>query len=485
VRTKELIKKIAPIHKHELAKFFCMSSMILLILFIIHSIRLTRETLVISHLGTEAISAIELLVLPISIVFTIFYIKLSTILTRTRLFHTMIWFFVSYFVLFATILYPNHDALALAISPNFVAKFPALKCFFKIIKNWHYSLFFVFSQLSITTLINISFWQTANHITSIEESRRLYPLFSFSSFFGLIFACYVARLIVADSSDWNVTLNKVIISVVIASLLLSVCLIILGKIIGLENLNSRRNLDYPDESKEKPKLSFKASLKHLITSKPLLLITSLILCYSIPFNLTEGLWKKTIEIYFSGNANQIHYFISKVNFYEGGICMAMALFGSYLLRNCKWKTAALVPPIVVSLTGGALFLSFLFGKHFGSLMTNISLLKFTVFIGASHFIFAKSMKNTIFDATKEMAFIPLSPTLKTQGKAACETIGIRFGKSGGAFIQQMLIMSFANLTLLDFAPVFFVIFIISTVLWVLSIISLDRSIHEKVSLNNF
>jgi ATP:ADP antiporter, AAA family len=484
VQTKSYIQKFIPIHKDELPKFLCMSMMIFLILYFYHSIRLTRETLIISHLGAEAISATEMLSLPISILFTILYIKLSDILTRTKLFHTMIWFFISYFVLFAAVLYPNHEALTIPLSPSLTENMPSLRIFFKIIANWHHSLFFILSHLSITILMSISFWQTANHITSIEESKRFYPLFSFSSFFGLIIASFIARQLVTKSLDWQSTLNKVVISVVASGLLLSLCIIILGKIIGIEKLNSRRNLDSPGQSKDHRKLSFKESLRQLITSKPILLITVLLLCYNIPFNLSEGVWKKTVEIYFNSDANQIHYFMSKVNLYEGAICMAMALLSSHLLRSYRWKTSALLTPIVVIVTTSLFYFSIFFSKNICLLSSQMSVLKMAVFLGACNMIGAKSMKNTIFDSTKEIAFIPLSANLKTKGKAAAEMIGIRIGKGSGAVIQQTLLMTFTNLTLMDFAPVFFAVFVVLTILWIFAINSLDNNICNKVNLDN-
>ncbi len=478
--TKSIIKKIVPIHKTELPKFLCMAMMIFLILYIHHSLRVAKDTLIISSLGTEAISAIKILVLPISLLFTLFYIKLSDTLTRTRLFHTMIWFFISYFVLFVTVLYPYHELLILSIPEAISTKFPTFKYFFQIISNWHYCLFFIFSELLITTLLNISFWQIANHITSIEESKRFYPLWGFASQIGLLLAGYLAKAFVTNSANYQTTLNKVILSIIIAGTFLSLSLIILGKIIGIKALNIKHNLPPTIDRKKKVKLSLKDSLKYIVTAKPILLITSLILCYNLSLNLIEGIWKKATEVYFAGNANQIHYFMGNINLYESLLCMIIALLGGYLLRVSKWKISALTTPIVVIFIGGLFFLSIFF-KHSALLMAIIKVpaLTVAVFSGAIYYTFAKAMKHTMFDSTKEMAFIPLADELKTKGKAAAEMVGIRLGKGSGAFIQQALLMTFTNMTLLDFAPIFFVIFSILMFLWVLSINALSRTLRIK------
>lgn len=389
----------------------------------------------------------------------------------------MNWFFISYFVLFALIIYPHREMLTLHIPNSLIIKLPALKYFFTIISNWHYCLFAVFSELLITTMWSISFWQIANHITTIEESKRFYPLFGFVSQIGLMLAGYLAKVFVAGSIDWQTTLNKVIFSIAIAGLLLSLSMIALGKTIGTNLLNKKSNLNTID-TESKIKISFKDSLKYIVTSKPILLITSLILCYNISLNLIEGVWKKATEVFFAGNANQIHYFMGNINFYESLLCMATALLSVYILRICKWKTSTLFTPIVIIVVGGLFFLFMFFRDSAFLIAAKIPALTIAVYSGAIYYIFAKSMKHTMFDSTKEMAYIPLPDELKTKGKAAAEMVGIRFGKGSGAFIQQILLMIFTNMTLLDFTPIFSMIFLILIFWWVISIYSLNHIVDN-------
>lgn len=471
---KSMLNKIVPIHKQELPKFIWICLMIILIVYIHTILKIAKDALVISHLGTETISAIKVwIVAPMAAIFALTYIKISNNFTRSKLFHLLTWFFIAYFVLFAAVLYPHRDACTIDLS--FLSeKLPALVYVLKAVGSWQYSIFYLFSEMWVTMMLSISFWQIANHLVSVEESRRFYPLIGFMAQIGMLLAGILSKaFVVKDASgSWQPTLNNLTISLVIAAFLLSIGFNALSKTVGIEVMNSRGQ-----NKTSKTNISLKDSLKYIMSSKPVLLITSLLLSYNIVINLVEGVWKKSIEVYFTSSANDIHHFMSSVNLWIAVLSLVAAVACVFMVRYFKWRTSALITPIFTLITGAAFFVFVVFGAFSAALASSLFI---AMFWGSVNNIFARSTKHTLFDATKEMAYIPLDDELKTKGKAAAEMVGMRFGKGAGAFMQQGLLMVFAGMSLLDLAPVISGIFLVIMLCWVFATISLNKNMAGKL-----
>src|SRR5262249_29716117 len=100
-----------------------------------------------------------------------------------------------------------------------------------------------------------------------------------------------------------------------------------------------------------------------------------------------------------------------------------------------------VTPVVMIVTCvgffGILFFRDALAPYFFSLL-GMDPLAVAVFFGSMQNCLSKACKYSVFDATKVMAYIPLSIVSMLKGKAAIDGVGSRLGKSGGSVIHQGL-----------------------------------------------
>ena len=85
---------------------------------------------------------------------------------------------------------------------------------------------------------------------------------------------------------------------------------------------------------------------------------------------------------------------------------------------------------------------------------------------------SKAGKYSFFDATKDLAFLPLSPESKLKGKAAIDGLGSGIGKSGSSLTYQGFIILLGSVTLSTpyIAGLLFVVLLA----WIYSVVSLGK-----------
>ncbi|MEN9654332.1 MAG: carrier protein 1 [Chlamydiota bacterium] len=447
-----------PVHNFELKKLLPMLFLFFFINFNYTVLRDTKDALIVTAPGSgaEAIPFLKVWgVLPFAIIFMLIYSKLSNVLSKQRLFYTTISSFIVFFGLFALVLYPYRDALHPSTSADWLqtALPEGFKGLIALYRNWTFALFYIMSELWGSVAISLLFWGFANDTTKISESKRFYAMFGLGANFAMLFSGPLIVLfsdirskLPVDVDAWGVTLNYML-SFVIAS-----ALIIMGVYYWIDKnvLTDARFYDVSavkTAKKEKPKLSLKESFSFLARSPYIGCLAILVLAYGISINLVEVTWKSQLKLQYP-NPNEYNAFMGKFSFMTGLITILMMLFvGGNVIRRFGWGVAAMITPVVLLLTGCGFF-SFVIFRD--SLMGFIAMfgttpLMLAVLFGTAQNIMSKSAKYSLFDPTKEMAYIPLDQESKVKGKAAIDVVGARLGKSGGSLIQQGLIIGFGSL----------------------------------------
>lgn len=448
-----------PVHNFELKKLLPMFFLFFFINFNYTILRDTKDALIVTAPGSgaEAIPFLKVWgVLPFAILFMIVYSKLSNIFSKQKLFYSTITFFIAYFALFALVLYPGRDSLhphdfANKLQTWLPAGFSGLVA---LVRNWTYALFYIMSELWGSVAISLLFWGFANDITKVSESKRFYALFGLGANAAMLISgpaimhfANVRSLLPAHVDAWGYTLNYMV-GMVVAS-----GLIIMG-IYWWINRNVLTDPKFYDPAerqkskKEKPKMSLKESFLFLARSKYIACLAILVIGYGIAINLVEVTWKGQLKLQYP-NPNEYQAFMGLFSTITGAVTILMMLFvGGNVIRRFGWKTGALITPVVLLITGVGFFSFVIFRDSLTAFiaMLGTTPLMLAVLFGTAQNIMSKSSKYSLFDPTKEMAYIPLDQESKVKGKAAIDVVGARLGKSGGSLVQQGLIIACGSLS---------------------------------------
>lgn len=455
--------------------------MFFLISFNYNALRACKDSLVVTapHSGAEAIPFIKVwAILPGALLLTYLFTRLANRFSREKVFYIMMSLFIGFFMLFTFVLFPAQDffhpnALADKLQGTLPKGFSGLIAMFR---NWTFTLFYVMSELWGTAILSVLWWGFANEVTKVGEAKRYYGLLMIGANIAGTLSGQASvllsnnpffPLIPYGKSSWD------------QSILFLNCLIIfagVGTIAIYHWLNHHviKPSEHSEPPVEKIKMSMRKNFAYLAKSKYLLCIALIVLTYNISINLIEVVWKNQIKQLYPHPADYNTY-MGEVMTLMGIIATVMAVLAAFGIRRFSWTFNAIIPAATMLVTGVAFFLLVLFpdsGLTWIAAMASSTPLALSVTLGGFQNCLGRASKYTIFDATKEIAFIPLSQESKQKGKAAIDGVGSRIGKSGGSVIHQTLILIFSSVSACT--PFVAIIFLIVILVWMCSVASLGK-----------
>lgn len=432
-------------------KLFPLGAMLFFILFNYTILRDTKDVLVVTapNSGAEIIPFLKTYVnLPSAIGFTVAYSSLCNKMSSDKVFYFVMTAFLTFFGAFAGIIYPNRMLLhpnAWAdwmgtVAPAFFLPFVA------IIRNWTYALFYTLANMWGSVVVSLLFWGFANDITTVDEAKKYYPLFGLMANVALIFSGQYVKFVSNQRTGlpvgadlWGHSLKLLMGAVVAGG----------GVIMGLMAYMQKQVLTDPacvDQNKEakrkkaKTKMTMKESASFLASSPYIKDLATLVIGYGMAINIVEVTWKSKLKTAFP-DPNSYSVFMGNFSSLTGIVTLLMMIAGRWVFKLGGWGTAAQITPVTLLTTGIAFFSLTLCEGFFAPITAKLGTtpLMLAVLVGAAQNILSKGAKYSLFDPCKEMAYIPLDQESKTKGKAAIDVIGNPLGKSGGSFLQQILI----------------------------------------------
>jgi AAA family ATP:ADP antiporter len=484
-----------PVRGYELKKLLPLLGMFFLLAFNYNVLRNMKDTLVITapDSGAEVIPFIKVWVMfPMAILLTILFARLSSRLSRENVFYSVIGLFLLFFGLFTFVFYPHRDSIHFDSGANWLSTvLPAgASGFICMVRYWSFSIFYAMSELWGNIVLFVLFWGFANQITKVEEAKRFYAIIALGANIAGVCAgqmsIYIGSLefnpnLPFGTNSWEQSMTLLTSMVLISGL----GALALFRWVNTNVLTDPKFYDqaHHEETKNnRSQMGMRESIKGLINSRYLRNIAAIVICYNLVINLVEVVWKHQVRALYP-DPNDFNIYMNEVTTWTGVLSTFIAVFASgNLIRKLGWTFTAVLTPVVLLVTSIGFF-SFLFFQESWSLWTetffSMTPLAIVVLFGSIQNVLSRSAKYSLFDSTKELAFVPLSPSEKLKGKAIIDGIIIRLGKSGGSLIHQSLLLVFTTLT--ASAPYVAGILFAAIGLWISSTLSLGHQFNQAVS----
>lgn len=480
-----------PVHGFEMKKLIPMLLIFFFISLNYNVLRTMKDALVVTAKGSgaEVIPFIKVWVMfPMAIVLTFLYTRLANRYSREMVFYAMMGVFLVYFFAFMTLLYPNEAFLhPHALSDRLQLILPeGFKGLIAMFRYWTFTSFYVMSELWGTMILFTLFWGFANQVTRVDEAKRFYGLFGIGANLSGVAAGLLAQLLIEfapviplpfapDVADrWLYLL----IILVLSCGVISMALFRWMNLAVLTDPKYYEQKSAQEEKETKTRLSVRDSFAYVLRSRYLICIATIVIAYNIVINLTEVLWKHQVsELY--PNPQDYTAYQYQITTIIGVIATVCAfLVSGNCIRRFGWTFTALLTPVILLITSLGFFYAF-FAKAALADVTmavfGMTPLALAVFFGSAQNCLSRAAKYTVFDATRELAYVPLSSDSKLKGKAAIDGVCSRLGKSGGSLVYQILLISCS--TVVASAPYIAICLFLVIAAWIFATRSLGAEFH--------
>lgn len=470
-----------PVHRSEVKKVVSMLVLLFLLCISYSVLRNLKDTIILTakNSGAEVIPFLKVWgILPGAIAATWVYTRLARVFSKEVVFYVIISGFLLFFTLFTFVLHPHSETLHLDTLGNWLtAHLPSgFKGLIGMIRNWTFTSFYVISELWATVMLTVLFWGFANDVTEVSQAKRTYGILNIGSNVAPILGGSVGILcgsFLSKSSGVEDLWKQTLTSTTIALLVLGIASMGLFYWINRKIVIKAEPIQGGSVLKKgKVKLSIRESIRYISRSKYLLYIAIIVLGYNISINVTDILWKEQLKRFFQ-NPNEMLTHMNMITVGTGTVATICGCLFSIMVSRLGWTFTAILTPVVMSVMAIGFFI-FLFCPEALSdvamLLFGASPVALTVYFGSLQNCLSKAGKYSVFDASKELAFLPLDSDAKLKGKAAIDGLGSGVGKSGASLTYQGLLILLG--TIAASTPYIAAILFIVLVSWTVCVVKL-------------
>lgn len=469
-----------PIHRSEVKKVVSMLILLFLLCISYNVLRNLKDTIVLTakHSGADVIPFLKVWgILPGAIAATWVYTRLCRFFSKESVFYIIVSGFLSYFLLFTFVIHPNSEALHLDTLGDWLTQHMPVgfKGMIAMVRNWTFSLFYIISELWAVVVLAILYWGFTNDITKVSQAKRTYGILNIGSNvapilgggIGILCASFFSS---STNNSWEHTLSNTTITLTVLGTASMLLFYWINRKVVTEKDKHSHHEGVP--SKEKMRLSIRESIRYISKSKYLLCLAFIVLGYNISINITDVLWKEQLSRFFT-DSNEMLIHMNMITVGTGIVATLCGCLFSLMVSRLGWTFVAILTPLVMTVLAIGFFI-FLFC---GDTLSGITVALFgttpfalTVYFGSLQNCLSKAGKYSVFDASKELAFLPLDSDSKLKGKAAIDGLGSGIGKSGASLTYQGLMLLLGGLS--ASTPYVSAILIVVFVTWIVSVVKL-------------
>jgi len=485
-----------PVHRSEVKKVLSMLLLLFLLCVSYGVLRNLKDTIILTakNSGAEVIPFIKVWgMLPGVFIATWLYTRLRRYFSKEHVFYIIISSFIAYFLLFAFYLSPHSQELHLDRFGDWLSSVlpQGFQGFIALVRNWTFTSFYVISELWAVLVLTILYWGFANDSTQVNEAKRTYGILNIGSniapimggTLALTFSNSISLPFLSSITDqWNHTICQLIILISALGISSMGVYYWINRRILPQTKNETVVTNHTNAApQKKPRLSLRESVKYILRSPYLVPLAIIVLGYNISINFTDVLWKEQLKRFFT-DPNEMLVHMNKITVGIGILATLGGVLFSLMVTRLGWTFTAILTPLIMT-TMAIGFFTFMFCGDalmaVSSTLFGVTPFAMTVYCGSLQNCLCKASKYSVFDASKELAFLPLDEESKLKGKAAIDGLGSGIGKSGSSLTYQGFIILLGSVALSTpyIAGILFVVLIA----WIFCVVSLGKQFKRMTT----